>query len=182
MVVDIAKHGARLSRPAANSLSTPLLIDRHDSDRAVSIIRQVTGGNLKYAIDTTGRDSATKLLEAMSGSSQPIQPSTTEGPAGVIRSQAPAMPATTQSHLVGLSGLPKEPHPSTLYHNVPIKLFHEIQTIGEALALWMERLLSEGLLSPPEVTVVEGGLGGINEALDMMRRGEVSGRRLVVPI
>ena len=64
-------------------------------------------------------------------------------------------------------------------HNVPIKLFHEIPEVGEALSAWCERLLVKGLLVPPDVVGTVDGLAAINEGLDRMRRREISGGRLV---
>ena len=47
---------------------------------------------------------------------------------------------------------------------------------------WLEELLVEKCLQPPDISIVDGGLEGINEALDKLRSGVVSGKRLVVPI
>jgi len=44
----------------------------------------------------------------------------------------------------------------------------------------IEKLLFEQKLVLPEVEVYHDGLGAINDALDRLRRGEVSGGRLVV--
>lgn len=87
------------------------------------------------------------------------------------------------SHLIGLTGLPKEPAPENVtYHTVPIKIFHEVPAVGEALVLWLERLLEKGLLVPPEVLAVEHGFDGVNRALDRMRQGEIRGGRIVVDL
>jgi hypothetical protein len=67
-----------------------------------------------------------------------------------------------------------------VYHTVPIKLFHEVKEVGEGLMEWLEVLLAEKLLKPPGVEVVEGGLESINGALGRMRKGEISGKRMVV--
>ena len=46
----------------------------------------------------------------------------------------------------------------------------------------MERLLVAKGLEPPNITLADGGLEGINEALDRLRNGTVLAKRIVVPI
>jgi hypothetical protein len=64
-------------------------------------------------------------------------------------------------------------------HSVPIKLYHEVPQVGEALSAWCERLLVKELLVPPDVVGTVDGLEGVNAGLDRMRRREVRGGRLV---
>ncbi|KAF2146963.1 uncharacterized protein K452DRAFT_294481 [Aplosporella prunicola CBS 121167] len=154
-VVDVGKHGERLSQRGAD-----LLVDSHDHARAVAIIRSVTGGKLRWAVDTIGRDTASKLAE-------PLQSEETDG---------------KRSHLVGLSGVPKTPQPGVVFHSVPIKIHHEVQAVGEALMTWLEKLLARDIIQLPDIEVDDGGLEGVNEALHRMRRGEISGKRLVVRV
>lgn len=47
---------------------------------------------------------------------------------------------------------------------------------------WLEELLLVDALQLPDVEVAEGGLAGINDALDRLRSGTVSGKRIVVPV
>lgn len=89
-----------------------------------------------------------------------------------------------RSHLIGFSGLPKfdsdDPlNESICLHSVPIKVFHEVSSIGENLVVWLERLLAEGKLKSPEVVGVEDGLEGVNRGLLKMRQ---QGGRVVVRI
>ncbi|KAL2166098.1 hypothetical protein VTG60DRAFT_3306 [Thermothelomyces hinnuleus] len=87
------------------------------------------------------------------------------------------------AHLIGLTGLPKEPAPAgVVYHTVPIKVFHEVPAVGRALVEWLERLLARGLVAPPDIIDVERGLESVNRGLDRMRRGEISGGKLVVRV
>lgn len=132
-----------------------LLVDRIDTDRAVSIVKNITGSKLRFGLDTRGKESAALLAQAMQ---------------------------KHDSHLVGLTGLPKEKIPGVSYHSVPIKLFHELPDVGEQSMLWLEKLLGGGLLATPDIEVAEGGLGGINAALDRLRDGTVNGPRIVVPL
>lgn len=69
-----------------------------------------------------------------------------------------------------------------MYHSVPIKTFHEAPELGEAMMLWLEKLLEERLLLTPDMETAEGGLLGINDALDRLRDGSVNGPRIVVPL
>ena len=169
LIVNQEKHGFRLSRDPA--LRPDLLIDSHDQDRAIAVIQGSLGGKLRFALDTQGRESATALARSLK-------------PSESRTSLIPTPPRTpTTTHLVGLTGLPKDRSTGgVVYHNVPIKLFHEVPQVGDALVQWMERLLESRLITPPDVLAVEEGLGGVNRGLDKMRRGEISGGRAVVDL
>lgn len=137
-----------------------LLVDRIDPDRAISIIKGVTNGKLRFALDTQGRESAALLAEALKGQNK----------------------ENYQAHLVGLVGLPRQTIAGVTYHSVPIKLFHEAPTVGEGMTIWLEDLLNKELITTPEIEIAEGGLEGINTALDKLRSGVVNGPRIVVPL
>ncbi|CAG8391286.1 unnamed protein product [Penicillium salamii] len=150
-VADAARHGAKLLQSGAD-----LLVDRQDPERAVEVIRGVTDGKLRYAIDIVGRETATLLEKTLN-------------PDG-------------HAHLLGLSGLPKEQISGIQYHTVPIKLFHTAPAVGEAMVCWLEDLLHSTTLTLPEIVHAEGGLEGINAALETLRSGSVSGKRIVVDL
>ena len=105
-----------------------------------------------------------------------------------IEAAPPTPPGTPRNtllsaHLIGLTGLPKGTPPEGIaFHTVPIKLFHEVPSIGLALVTWLERLLQNGLIYPPEIIDVENGFDNVNKALDRMRDGEISGGKLVVKV
>ena len=153
-MTDVAQHGERLLEAG-----TDLLVDRGDADRAIAIIRSITKGKLRFALDTAGKETAAHLQACL-------------GPDEHGR----------EAHLVGLTGLPKTTAPGVKHHIVPIKIFHEAHAIGECMMLWLERLLQTQALKPPVVDIAKGGLGGINDALDKLRSRSVSGRRIVVPL
>ncbi|KAL4940967.1 hypothetical protein BDV06DRAFT_213043 [Aspergillus oleicola] len=157
-VADIARHGAKLHGAGAD-----ILIDRHDTARAVEIIRGVTGNKLRYAIDIVGSETAS-LLQAT------LDPS--------IREDG------SHAHLLGLTGLPKADlrDERITYHTVPIKVFHSCPEVGEAMVIWLERLMESSTLELPEVVRADGGLEGVNEALEVLRRGDASGKRIVVEL
>ncbi|PSN62258.1 GroES-like protein [Corynespora cassiicola Philippines] len=184
-VVDSGKHGLRLS--SNSSIRPDLLVDSHDPERAISVIRTATGNTARFGFDTTGKETAAHLLRSLASSApHPALPSDPSEYSST-KSKLPTPPSTPSeqsschsSHLVGLTGLPKTDIPEGIaLHNVPIKLFHEIPEIGEALSEWCERLLSKGSLVPPDVVGVVDGLGEINQGLDRLRKREISGGRLV---
>jgi NADPH:quinone reductase-like Zn-dependent oxidoreductase len=153
-VADLAKGSQRLVEIGAD-----FQVDRHDPKRAIEVLKAVTGGKLRFGVDIVGAETASALQEALQKSSS--------GP---------------QSHLLGLSGVPKEAASGVTIHKVPIKLFHESAVFGDTLVRWLEQLLIAKTLKLPEVEVAEGGLAGINDALDRLRAGTVSGKRIVVSV
>lgn len=155
LLADSVKHGGRLSEREGS-----IIVDSHDPVRAIEIVRSITKGKLRFAVDTVGKETAGHLAAMLAADTQ-------EG---------------KRAHLVGLTGIPKETAEGIVSHSVPIKLFHEVPSIGLALMKWLERALETDAIALPEVEHAKGGLDGINAALDKMRRGEISGRRLVVPV
>ncbi|KAI9802752.1 MAG: hypothetical protein M1825_002774 [Sarcosagium campestre] len=155
-IVDVAKHGALLLETGAD-----LLVDRLDTDRAVSIVRSVTKGKLRFALDTIGKSTAS-LLQSTLGTSTIL--------------------GDSRAHLTGLTGLPAEKLETVRPHTVPIKLFHTAPSVGEQIMLWLEQLLKSKSIVLPEVIIQEGGLDGVNNALDILRKGEASNRRIVMPL
>ncbi|KFY52592.1 hypothetical protein V496_08343 [Pseudogymnoascus sp. VKM F-4515 (FW-2607)] len=166
-ILDVARNGARMLK-----LGADLLIDRLDTERAVEIVRSVTGGQLTWGIDTRGKESAGLLARAMS-SSETASDAKAKGENGKEKALG---------HLVALTGRPSQPTPGIQYHTLPIKLFHEAAPVGEALMVWLERLFEEGKLHPPPIEVASGGLQGVNGALDRLREGAAGGERIVVPL
>ena len=186
-VVDSAKHGLRIS--STDAIRPDLVVDSHHPQRAIEVIKASTGGCARFGFDTQGKDTAGHLLRSLAvlSSAAPVFPkdAKTFERVGVKLPTPPSTPLgvisrTQRSHLVGLTGLPKTDIPDGVaLHSVPIKLFHEVPEVGEALSAWCERLLVKGLLVPPDVVGTVDGLGGINEGLDRMRRREIRGGRLV---
>jgi hypothetical protein len=50
------------------------------------------------------------------------------------------------------------------------------------MVCWLENLLHSTNLTLPEIVRAEGGLEGINSALETLRSGSVSGKRIVVDL
>lgn len=173
VVVDQARHGFWL---ATDSHARPdLLVDNSDPNRAIQILSETIGDRLYFGIDTSGKESASFLLRALrrtchshhSLSPPPTPPTRTE----------------RRAHLIGLAGLPKVEYSKDLQlHSVPLKLFHEVPEVGEALSEWMERLLHSGQLRAPRILGNHFGLADVNNALDRMRNGEIRGGKLVLTV
>lgn len=163
-VADVGRHQSRLTEIGAD-----LVVDRHDLDAAQRQIIQATDGNLRFAVDAVGKDTADwchKLLHNISSQS----PTAVESGADEV----------SRKHLVGLCGLPKVLEPSVQGHSVPIKIFHSNAVLGRATMSWLQSLLNERILKLPEVDVVPGGLPSVNTGLERLERGEASGKRIIV--
>lgn len=166
VIVDKLRHGLWLSDHKPD-----LLVDSYDPKRAIDIIR-ANVKTVRFALDTTGRESAGWLLRALT-------------PDVGLMPSPPQTPKASSSlkHLIGLTGLPKNVAPHGVkYHTVPIKVFHEVSDVGEAVSLWLERLLEKDLISLPKILGVEEGFEGVNKGLGRMRRGEIRGGRVIVEI
>ncbi|KAL7793869.1 GroES-like protein [Trichoderma ceciliae] len=178
-VADLSKHQQLLQ-----SLGTDILIDSSDLDQAKRDIRRLIPGSLRFAIDTVGPKTAAWCQQVLAertssrycrpGEKTPTNPS-------------PLDPATRGggsklSHLVALTGSPPTFSPNVQVHTVPIKLFHTSQYVGGHLSKWLYELLDTNKLQPPEVEFIPGGLDAINGALERLRQGETSGKRLVIRI
>ncbi|KAL4895277.1 chaperonin 10-like protein [Aspergillus ambiguus] len=155
-VADIARHGSRLLE-----LGADILVDRYDTERAAEIIRGVTKDQLRYAIDIVGENTAAILQKVLDSS---------------IREDG------SHAHLLGLTGLPKARSARIVYHTVPIKLFHACPAIGSSMMTWLEDMLGSGAIKLPEIIRKSGGLGSINAALEFLRLGAASGKRVVIDL
>ena len=171
-IVDQAKHGHQYSRSldSTSPCRPDIVIDSHNPDRAIHLVREITKGQLYFGIDTRGGETAGLLSKCLSG----LEPGLNTSVHG--KSTAP----NRRSHLVGLTGLPKTSQDENFpvaFHSVPIKLFHEVPSVGGALTLWLERLLELDALRPPQPVGIEEGLEKVNRGLEKMKS---EGGRVVV--
>lgn len=185
-VLDYRKHALNNMSLDQKSIRPDIIVDNHDPQRAIEIVKSVTGDSLRFAVDTVGRETATHLMQCLR-QEQPPDPKEHSPSSSSVDPTTASSPPLPPTHLVGLTGLPKlqpssSSNPNITFHTVPIKLFHEVPEIGEALMLWLERLLSQSLLVPPRILGVKEGFGAVNGALDEMRRGDISGGRVVVRV
>ena len=153
-MADLSKHLRKLIE-----LGVDVPVDRNDPERAVDIISNIADNELRFGLDTVGKDSAALLQQALNQSR-----------------------GNHRAHLIGLTGLPKEKLDGINHHTVPIKVFHSVAGVGEAISNWLERLLVEKKLKTPDIVVANGGLAGINGALDDLKSNKISGKRIVVPL
>ncbi|KAF2147666.1 oxidoreductase [Myriangium duriaei CBS 260.36] len=185
LVIDTAKHGRHLTDEPA--YKADLVVDSKNPTRAIEIVRAVTLGSLRFGIDCVGKTTAAQLLQCLASVSADdrarLVSSTRSDSGSSTPSSSPPSPADSavaplDAHLIGLTGVPKETG-DVHSHNVPVKIFHEIDEVGQEIVLWLERLLSVKSLKPPRILGVVDGLEAINDGLERMRRGEISGGRLV---
>lgn len=90
--------------------------------------------------------------------------------------------STTQScHFAPLAFLSND---QVVPENVTV---HAVQmqhfVLDEGCAVYAEelnRLVGEGLIKVPEIELVEGGLGGIQQGLERLKKGDMEGKKLIV--
>ncbi|KIV82185.1 hypothetical protein PV11_04312 [Exophiala sideris] len=189
-ILDARKHSVWLHSSTPQS-RPDVIVDSHSSQRAVEIVRASAHGNLRFGLDTVGKQTAEHLLQSLgpepTGTIEKTTPPSEDvfTPPATPPASAISLPNLTNkssTHLIGLTGLPKTSSGTVKFHAVPIKLFHEVPELGEALMIWLEKLLEQGLLEPPRLLGVEEGLDNVNIALDRMRKGEISGGRIAVRV
>lgn len=112
---------------------------------------------------------------------QTILASNTESTSSGVPDRA-TQASNLQSHLVCLASAPKLREPTVRVHQVPVKLFHENEDLGCVLSYWLYHSLKSGVVRLPEARIVDGGLEAVNSCLELMRKGEISGSRLVVKL
>ena len=116
-------------------------------------------GELRFALDTVGKETTMRLRESLRNSK-----------------------GGRQTHLVALTGLSKTKFEGVKYHSIPIKVLHTVPIIGEKAMSWLEQLLLKNVLNPSEIAVADGGLAGIHGALDRLRNGTISGERSAIHV
>lgn len=148
-------------------------------------IQRLVPGSLRFAIDTVGSETALWCQNILASRAA----SRYSSPGGAEADSSPWADSTLDSaagsrlsHLVALTGKPKAMCPNVKVHTVPIKLFHTSKLVGSYLSKWLYELLDKGTLQLPDVEFVDGGLDAINAALERLRAGNVSGKRLVVRV
>ena len=173
VVFDAAKHGSRLYEE--HSIKPDLVIDSHNPQRAIEIIRSCTNGRKRFGLDTRGKETTTFLIDALCDT--PSIPDPKDGKSDTSESVLPL-----HVHIVALCSAPKVQRSDLTLHTIPIKLFHESPEVGQALTTWLGRLLQNNGLAYPTIAGVGDGLSSINDSLDRMRRGEISGGKMVVKL
>lgn len=161
---------------------TDLCVDRMNLDDTETRLKDLHPGPLRFAIDTVGAETASWCQSILASRTTSYYASTDAVPAPGTPVQGPPSSADCSklSHLVTLTGSPRTTCRQVQTHQVPIKLFHAHKKIGGLLSGWLHELLDRGTLRLPEVEFVDGGLGAVNDALERLKDGSVSGRRLIV--
>jgi NADPH:quinone reductase-like Zn-dependent oxidoreductase len=131
--------------------------DGKTNDEIVADIRKVVGDNLTLAIDLVGNDTAAACLKALSN-------------------EKPAMLAPLAFMKAG------EVSPENIkIPDVEMKRF-VIEQGNKGYAETLNHLISEGEVGIPEIDVLSGGLERVEEGLNMLKGGDMGGRKLVVTI
>ncbi|KAJ4011043.1 hypothetical protein NW752_007419 [Fusarium irregulare] len=173
VVLDAAKHGSRLYEE--HSVKPDLVIDSHDPQRAIGIIRSCTRGSKRFGLDTRGKETTAFLIDALCDT--PSIPEPDDSKSDTSENLLPR-----HVHIVALCSAPKIQRSDLTLHTIPIKLFHESPEVGRALTTWLGKLLQNDAVAYPTVAGIGNGLSSINASLDRMRRGEISGGKMVVKV
>ena len=154
-------------------------MDRSDLGLAARQVLEHTQGSLRFAMDMIGKETSAWCQNILARSrSMHLSPNPS-------LSEVPALPGretSSQSHVICLASAPKARVADVRVHQVPVKLFHESEDLGCVLSYWLYHSLKSGAVKLPEAQIVDGGLEVVNSCLELMRRGEVSGSRLVVKL
>jgi hypothetical protein len=156
---------------------TDKILDRHDLTQAAESIHKEIKMPIRFAFDTVGSESSAwcqNVLAARTGVQ--YRPSLSASGANDIT----LGPSSSLTHLVCLTGIPTEKNPNIRIHQVPIKLFHANAAIGQAISRWLELLLADKIIKLPETMFEFGGLEAVKAGLERLKRGELSGKRLVI--
>ncbi|KAL5119969.1 hypothetical protein ACEQ8H_002067 [Pleosporales sp. CAS-2024a] len=172
-----AQVAIQLSKWSGLKLGVDILIDRMDLDRAADEIKKKIEAPICFALDTVGSDTASWCQKVLASCRGSVLESSEKDQGRDGRSLSVD---EDQSHLICLTSRPKTKDANVRVHAVPIKLFHENHDIGKLISKWLEELLASGKLKLPDNVLVNGGLNAVGPSLERMRKGEVSGKRLVV--
>ncbi|EKJ71728.1 hypothetical protein FPSE_08174 [Fusarium pseudograminearum CS3096] len=176
VVLDAAKHGSSLFKE--HSIKPDLVIDSHDPQRAIEIIRSCTRGRKRFGLDTRGKETTTFLIDSLCGTPSILEPQRLDD----STSDSNEISLPRHVHIVALCSAPKIQRTDLTLHTIPIKLFHVSPKVGKALTTWLGRLLQNNTIAYPTIAGVGDGLSSINASLNKMRRGEISGGKMVVKL
>ena len=131
--------------------------DGKSNEHIVAEIRAIGGDNIFKAIDIVGPETAVHCMAAMSRS-------------------APGL-------LAPLSFLPKDAvaPPNISVQNIEMKWFI-LDKSSELYASALNRLIEQGAVKMPELEVLLGGLSVVEEGLNMQKRGDRGGKKLIVSL
>ncbi|KAM0294317.1 hypothetical protein ACHAPM_011345 [Fusarium culmorum] len=158
VVLDAAKHGSSLFKE--HSIKPDLVVDSHDPQRAIEIIRSCTRSRKRFGLDTRGKQTTTFLIDSLCDTPSILEPQRPDD--STSDSNKSLLPRHV--HIVALCSAPKIQRSDLTIHTIPIKLFHN------------------NIIAYPTIAGVGDGLSSINDSLDKMRRGEISGGKMVIKL
>eukprot|EP01122_Echinamoeba_exundans_P010956 TRINITY_DN4212_c0_g1_i1.p1 TRINITY_DN4212_c0_g1~~TRINITY_DN4212_c0_g1_i1.p1 ORF type:complete len:335 (+),score=99.62 TRINITY_DN4212_c0_g1_i1:197-1201(+) len=153
----IATAGAR-NAEFVKSLGADVVVDHSDA-HVVEKIVQAAGGNLTFALDTIGSETAATCLKALRKEGEAFLHTIAGTP-----KESPANIKVTGGMLAACVG------------NA------EAEQFLDSIAPHLEQLANAGQLKPNEPQVLEGGLAGIPHGLQLLHDGKVSGKKLVAHV
>lgn len=131
--------------------------DGKTNEQIANEIRDIVGNQLTLAADIVGPSTAASCLSVLS--------------------------STLPSKIAPLSFLPKGhvvPQNVTIT-DVEMKWFI-LHKENEKYAVELNRLVAEGVVKMPELEILEGGLKRVEEGLEMQKRGDRAGKKIVVSL
>lgn len=155
---------ARTSALSASLGATHVVIRDYLSETEIlEEIAAVTKGNLRYAIDLVGPNTASTCIKACSTEIQQQSLGQKKVPFAPLAMMSSAQEVTECVDV----------------QNVEMKRF-VLDTSSGVYAYELNRLLETGLLKLPQIEVLEGGLAAVQAGLELLKKGDMGGRKLVV--
>ncbi|KAF2104057.1 GroES-like protein [Rhizodiscina lignyota] len=139
--------------------------DGLDSSDILAEIARVTQGHITHAIDIVGEATAALVLRVLSSDLQ----------RKVMGDQK--IPFAPLAFMKANQEVPD----TVSVENVEMKRFI-LDKESNKYALELNRLLESGQLQLPELEVVEGGFHAIPKALELLKKGDMGGRKLIVKV
>lgn len=152
-----------------------IVLDREESPSSiVHEIRRVTSGSLKYAFDSVGGETAGLCVQALDGGGA--------GPASKYLAALAGVPARAKK--VRQDGTPLELSDGSIVHipEIKVKMFHTDIEFGAGLISELTKFLEAAQLRIPRIMVMGGGLEVVNEGISLLKKGRISGCKLVIRV
>ncbi|VUC23862.1 unnamed protein product [Clonostachys rosea] len=151
-----------------------VVLDREMEDEdLVAVIRRATSGQLSYAFDAVGPVTAGLCLQVMD-TGKSCGKKTLVALAGIPK----------QAKTAGKGGQPLELSSRILVNTpeIKVKIFHSDPEFGQELLQELTTYLINGQLQVPRIRIMDGGLEDVNKGLSLLKKGEISGSKLVIRV
>lgn len=156
VTITSAKTKALATRLGAQHVITR---DGKSNENIVGEIRGIVGNDLRLAIDIVGNETAAACLQALSDSENQ---KVILAPLAFLRA-GEVIPQNVE------------------VANVEMKTFI-LDSNSRVYAEVLNQLVAEGKVLTPDIEILSGGLGRIEDGLDMLKKGDRGGKKLVVEV